>query len=254
VTDSPALDVLLPLDRTGQRLEPRADEADLLALLESPARLVRANMIATLDGGGTGPDGVTASINGPADLRVFQALRTHAEVVLVGAGTARDEGYRALDVPHGLADERARRGLPPHIELAIVTARGELPDALLDADRPPFVVTTASAPLDALRARVGEDHVLAHGTAGRVDLAAALEALAARGLGRVLAEGGPRLLGQLVAQGLVDELFLTWSPLLVGGPAPRVLGDGPWLDPARPMVPVHLLHADGMLLGRWRAR
>ncbi|RHA41313.1 dihydrofolate reductase family protein [Cellulomonas rhizosphaerae] len=255
MTDSPALDVLLPLDRAGQRLEPRADEAELLALLESPARLVRANMIATLDGAGTGPDGVTASINGPADLRVFQALRAHAEVVLVGAGTARDEGYRALDVPDGLADERARRGLPPHIELAIVTASGELPDALLDADRPPYVVTTADSPaLDSLRTRVGDDRVLAHGADGGVDLAATLDALAARGLGRVLAEGGPGLLGQLVAQGLVDELFLTWSPLLVGGPAPRILGDGPWLDPARPLVPVHLLHADGVLLGRWRAR
>ncbi|ROS30837.1 dihydrofolate reductase family protein [Cellulomonas sp. PhB150] len=255
MTDSPALDVLLPLDRAGQRLEPRDDEADLLALFgPSPARLVRANMVATLDGAGTGADGVTASINGPADLRVFRALRAQAEVVLVGAGTARDEGYRALDVPVGLARARDRLGLPPRIELAIVTARGDLPDVLLDAERPPFLVTTADAPLDALRARVGADHVLAHGTDGRVDLAAALESLAALGLGRVLAEGGPGLLAQLVAQGLVDELCLTWSPLLVGGPAPRILGDGPWLDPARPLVPVHLLHADGVLLGRWRAR
>lgn len=255
MTRSPALDVLLPLDRAGQRLEPRDDEAELVELFGTPARHVRANMIATLDGGGTGRDGVTASINGPADLRVFRVLRALAEVVLVGAGTARDEGYRALEVPAGLVDERARRGLPPQIELAIVTASGMLPDPLLDAARPPFVVTTADAPaVDALRARVGEDHVLAHGSGGEVDLAAALEALAARGLGRVLAEGGPGLLGQLVAQGLVDELCLTWSPVLVGGPAPRILRSEAWLDPARHLTPVHLLHADGMLLGRWRAR
>ena len=153
MADSPALDVLLPLDRAGQRLEPRTDEAELLSLFDdAPARHVRANMVATLDGGGTGPDEVTDSINGAADFRVFQALRALAEVVLIGAGTARQERYRALDVPHGLAAQRARRGLPPRIELAVVSLTADLPPDLLDGDHPPYVLTrTRSAPMRARR-------------------------------------------------------------------------------------------------------
>ncbi|MDM7831347.1 dihydrofolate reductase family protein [Cellulomonas edaphi] len=255
MTGSPPLDVLLPLDRAGQRLEPRDDEDELLALFgDDPARLVRANMITTLDGGGTGPDAVTGSINGPADLRVFQVLRSLAEVVLVGGGTVRQERYRALDVPKHLAGQRARRGLPEHIELAVVSRSGALPDELLDAGRPPFVVTAPGCPvLDPLRERLGADHVVVSGGPEGVDLAAALDALAALGLGRVLTEGGPSLLGQLVDAGLVDELCLTWSPVLVGGPAPRILEHPAWLSPARRLRPAHLLHADGVLLGRWRA-
>ena len=254
MTDSPTLDVLLPLDRAGRRLEPRDDEAELLALLDdAPARHVRANMVATLDGGGTGPDEVTGSINGPADFRVFQALRALADVVLIGAGTARQEKYRALEVPAGLTQQRARRGLAPHVELAVVTLTGDLSPDLLDAERPPYVVTTPGCPvLDDLRDRLGADHVLVSGGPAGADLAEALDALARAGLGRVLTEGGPTLLGRLVAGGLVDELCLTWSPLLVGGDAPRILDTPRWLEPARRLTPAHLLHADGVLLGRWR--
>jgi riboflavin biosynthesis pyrimidine reductase len=254
VPESPALDVLLPLDRAGQRLEPRTDEAELLDLFDdAPARHVRANMVATLDGGGTGPDDVTDSINGSADFRVFQALRALAEVVLIGAGTARQERYRALDVAHGLAAQRARRGLPARIELAVVSLTADLPAELLDAEHPPYVLTTPGCPrLADLRTRIGVERVLVSGGPGGVDLGVALDDLADRGLARVLTEGGPTLLGQLVAANLVDELCLTWSPLLVGGPAPRILEAPAWLEPSRHVTAAHLLHADGVLLGRWR--
>jgi len=253
VTDSPALDLLLPVDRA-RRFEPRDDEAELLALFDdAPARHVRANMVSTVDGGGTGRDDVSGSINGPADNRIFQVLRALADVVVVGAGTARDEGYTPLHVPASLAAERRRRGLHDPLELAVVSASGAVPAALLDADRPPFVLTTPGCPdLAELRRRVGGDHVIATGSGRDVDLGAALSALAARGLTRVLAEGGPGLLAQLVAADLIDELCLTWSPLLVGGPAPRVLRTDDWLDPPRRLVARHLLHADGTLLGRWQ--
>ena len=253
MSDSPALDLLVPVD-DARRLEPRDDEAELLALFDDAGpRHVRANMVSTVDGAATGADEVSGSINGPADHRVFQVLRALAEVVVIGAGTARDEAYSALEVPAGLAAQRRRRGLPDVIELAVVTASGAVPAALLDADRPPFVLTTPDCPdLDDLRRRIGGDHVIAAGTGRDVDLDAGLAALAAHGLGRVLAEGGPGLLAQLVAADLVDEVCLTWSPLLVGGPAPRVLRTDEWLDPPRRLVARHLLHADGTLLGRWR--
>ncbi|WP_315097236.1 dihydrofolate reductase family protein [uncultured Cellulomonas sp.] len=258
MADSPALDVLLPLDSAVRHLAPREDEAELAALFtDGPAGgvHVRANMVSTVDGAATGADHVSGSINGPADYRVFRVLRALADVVLVGAGTARAERYPPLDVPHGLRAVRASLGLPDQLELAIVTASGELPDSLLDTDRPPLVLTTGSAPsLDGLRSRIGADRVVVAdgGLPGAVDPRAVVAALAERGLSHVLAEGGPTLLAQLVDADLVDELCLTWSPQLVGGPAGRVTHLPTWFTPARSLTLAHLLHADGVLLGRWR--
>jgi len=253
----PTLDVLLPLERAGERITPDAGERELTTLyahplLERPVRAwVRANMIATLDGAATGADARSGTINGDADLRVFQVLRAAADVVLIGAGTARAEGYGSLPIPPGLAAARAARGQPPGLELAILSGTGDLPAALLDSPSPPLVVTVSDRPdLDALRARIGTDRVIVTGH-GRVDLAAALGALAARGLPRVLAEGGPHVLGDLLAAGLVDELCLTWSPQLVAGPSPRVVDHAQWFAPALTARPAHLLHSGAVLLGRW---
>lgn len=252
----PPLDVLLPLDRAGATLPPEPGEPALHDLYAHPAprpgrtSAVRANMIATIDGSAQGPDGRSRSINGPADWRVFRVMRAVADVVLVGAGTARAEGYTPLPVPADLRAARADRGQAPDLELALVTASGTLPEGLRGTDRPPFVVTVAANPrLADLRTELGADRVLVAGELD-VELAAALDALADRGLTRVLAEGGPRLLTDLVRADLVDELCLTTSPLVVGGPGLRAVGGGDWLDPRRAR-PAHLLHHDGMLLGRW---
>ena len=250
------LDVLLPLDRAGERIPAEADERTLATLYAHPlpgsgTAWVRANMVASLDGAATGPDRRSGTINGEADLRVFQVLRAAADVVLIGAGTARAEGYGALTVPAGLAAARADRGQRADLELAVISGAGTLPAALLDTDRPPLIVTMADRPdLDALRARIGADRVVVAGV-GHVDLSAALADLAARGLVRVLAEGGPHVLGDLLAAGLVNELCLTWSPLLVAGPASRVIAHTAWFSPAVVATPAHLLHSDGVLLGRW---
>ncbi|MDM7853512.1 dihydrofolate reductase family protein [Cellulomonas alba] len=258
----PAFDVLLPVERAGSRLEAAPDEVELMGLYNDripvhPPRgvHVRANMIGTIDGAATGADHVTGSINGSADWRVFRVLRALADVVLIGAGTARDERYSALEVPAGLEAVRARLGRAERIELAIVSASGAVPPDLLDAERPPIVITTFASPsLDALRERIGSERVIVApgATPEQVDLGVALRTLGTRGLQHVLAEGGPRLLAELVAADLVDELCLTWSPRLVGGPAPRILNDERWLEPARETRPVHLLHSDGVLLGRWQ--
>jgi riboflavin biosynthesis pyrimidine reductase len=253
----PGLDVLLPLDRAGEHLAPAAGEPALHALYAHPdphpgrTSAVRANMIATVDGSAQGPDGRSRSINGPADWRAFRVQRAVADVVLVGAGTARDEGYTPLSVPADLREARADRGLRPDLALAVVTLSGDLPDGLHGTDRPPYVVTAASCPrLAELRAEIGEERVLVAGDR-TVDLAVALDALAERGLTRVLAEGGPRLLSDLLHAGLVDELCLSTSPLVVAGPALRPVHGAAWLDPVQRAAPAHLLHHDGMLLGRW---
>jgi riboflavin biosynthesis pyrimidine reductase len=253
--DVPTLDFLLPLRRAGEQIPAAPGEPILTSLYRHPAATgevyVRANMISTLDGAATGPDRVSGSINGAADARVFRVARAAADIVLIGAGTARAEGYGALEIDAELAEARRQRGQGRTLELAVVSADGPLPDRLLDSDRPPYVLTGSARPdLAALRSRIGADRVLVAGTGRSVDLAAGLRQLADLGLGRVLAEGGPHLLGELLGARLVDELCLTTSPMLVAGPAPRIVDSPRWLTPVAAR-PAHLLHADGVLLGRW---
>ena len=249
-TRAPALAVLWPAERAGEVVpgeDAERGEPALRALYAPPGsapggRWVRANMVSTLDGAAWGPDASTRSIGSPADLRVLRLLRAVADAVLVGAGTVRAEGY-------GL--------LRPGTELAVVSRSGRLPSGrgLLPAERDDgrsaLVVTCAgagAAALADLRAAVGDERVVVAGDE-QVDLPRALDALAERGLRQVLCEGGPALLRDLLGAGLLDELCLTWSPLLAGGDAGRLLADGGPLG--RPARLAHLLHAEGTLLGRW---
>ncbi|GAA4624860.1 dihydrofolate reductase family protein [Cellulomonas oligotrophica] len=252
----PVLDQLVPAGRT-TALPPAPDEPDLVALLRRPrARLVRANMVASVDGAAHGPDDRSGSLGSPADARVFAVLRALADVVLVGAGTVRAEGYRELPVPAGLRDVRRALGLAPGIVLAVVTRSGRVPEEVLDGPGDVLVVTGDGGAGQAVRA-AGSDRVLHVPSTDHdgPDLARAVDALVARGLPHVLAEGGPRLLADLLGAGLVDELCLTTSPVVVGGTAPRVVADGPWLEPGSPARLAHLLHApDGTLLACWALR
>lgn len=242
----------------GDLHDTRADVLEALAdLYAYPAPVpatgwVRANMVSTLDGAATGPDARTASISSTADKAVFGVLRGLADVVLVGAGTARAEGYSLPRAAAGFADRRAQRRQAPAPRLAVVTRSGELP-AGTDTGDPgaePLVVTCASADLRRLRGRFGTDRVLVSGE-DRVDPAVAVAQLAARGLHRVLLEGGPQLLADFVATGRLDELCLTLSPLMVGGDGPRLTA-GP--DGRLPFRLAHLVEADGTLLTRWLAQ
>jgi riboflavin biosynthesis pyrimidine reductase len=251
MADAPTLEVLLPV---GQGPIGPDDEADLDAHYAEP-RLpwLRVNMIATLDGAATGSDGRSGSINGAADHRVFVALRAWADVILVGARTVRAEGYRAARTPEHLLTARRRRGQADHPVLAIVTGSGDLPDTVLTDEPVPWVVTTSDAPgVRALRRRLPRDRVLVQESA--VDPAGIVDALVNARLPRILAEGGPNLLGALLAAQVVDELCLTWSPQVVAGPAPRPVVAPAWLEPPTRARLGGLLHCDGTLLGRWLLR
>lgn len=258
---APTLEVLVPAASAGTRLPPSADESDLLALFDDPPRRpstgahVRAVMLATLDGAVTGSDGRAGSAGDPADRRLFAALRALADVVLVGAGTVRAEGYESVQVPAALRAVRTARGRPAEVTLAVITASAALPEPVLAATPAPLVLTTSAAPgLPALRERLGADQVLiADGADPRhVDPLAAVRALAERGLTHVHAEGGPRVLGELLAAGVVDELCLTIGARLVGGTARRVVDTPIWLDPVVETELILLLRGGGTLLGRWR--
>jgi riboflavin biosynthesis pyrimidine reductase len=196
---------------------------------------LRVNMVSTVDGAATGPDGRSGGINNAADKRVFDTLRRLCDAVVVGAGTARDEGYRPFTKP-----------------LVLVSRSGEVPSRLRDAPAGSVLMATCAAAehLDETRALLGGDHLLVLGQ-HRVDLAELKRTLVDRGLANLLSEGGPRLLRGLLAEGVVDELDVTIVPRVLGGEHPRIL-DGPPLD--RSLTLVSLLEDDGTLLGRWLAR
>jgi 5-amino-6-(5-phosphoribosylamino)uracil reductase len=244
----------------------RADVVQALADLYSyPTPLptsgwVRANMVSTLDGSASGGDGLSGTIGGAADRMVFRVLRGLADVVVVGAGTARSEGYHLPEPAPDFAERRAKAGQAPAPVLALVTRSGRLPEAndLFTGDvvsgGGTLVVTCTAADVDGLRARLGSDRVVVAGE-DDVDPVIAVAQLAARGLRRVLLEGGPRLLGRFESSSRLDELCLTTSPLVVAGDGPRIAHD---TDPdGRPrsvtlrMRAAHLVECDGLLLGRW---
>ena len=156
---------------------------------------------------------------------MFGVLRGLADVVLVGAGTARMEGYRALRPKPAYADLRASLGQRPAPVLALVSGRLDLDPAseLFHGGGERTVVVTSAAADPSARARLAEvADVLVAGDE-QVDLPVALDELAQRGLGRLLCEGGPTLLADLAASGRLDELCLTVAPQLVAGDGPRIL-------------------------------
>lgn len=203
---------------------------DVYTDLEIPAGDARPHvylgMVASVDGSAV-VEGGSAGLGGEADRAAFRRLRETCDVILVGAGTVRREDYRPPRAPDDVVARRRARGLAPRATIAVVTGSGELhPGARLFADPTyrPIVVTSTTAEAEHLDAvadvvRCGDEEV---------DLAAALRELADRGARRVLCEGGPTLNGTLLRAGLVDELFLTIAPSVVGSSPHRIVaGDLP---------------------------
>jgi len=212
---------------------------------------VRANFISTLDGAATGDDGRSDSINIGADRDVFGLLRALSDVILVGAGTARTEGYRRAVVRAPWLNLRA--GRPAQPTMAVVSRSGDVPAALSRArtDSGEVLLVTCeragAQAIDLARSTLGEHHVIVEGDQS-VDLAAAVDALAVRGLRRILCEGGPHLLGDLTAAGRLDELCLTLAPIMVAGDHPRITAGAALTSHLLPRL---LIESDGAILGRW---
>ncbi|MGJ6981523.1 pyrimidine reductase family protein [Aestuariimicrobium soli] len=186
---------------------------------------LRANMVVSLDGSTT-IDGRVGALTSPEDQVLLHLLRTLADVTLVGAGTIRNEGYGPLSVSDEVAAARTARGQTPEPGLAIVTNSCALDAAaslFTEARTRPIVLTCQAAPTDRREALARVADVVVVGD-GQVDLPRAIEALHARGLTRVLTEGGPTLLGDLFADDLVDEVLFVLSPVVVGGGSPLSTG------------------------------
>ncbi|MEW1723045.1 pyrimidine reductase family protein [Streptomyces sp. NPDC093109] len=215
---------------------------------------LRANMVSTLDGAAA-HDGRSQLLSSAADMRVFGTLRALADAVVVGAETVRLEGYRPARARDAFAARRAAAGQGPAPVIAVVSAGLGLDftaPLFTEPLVPTLVLTGDAAPAERIRAaREAGAEVLIAGDGPGVDPVRALHALAERGLVRLLTEGGPRLLGQFVAAGVLDELCLTVSPALTAGAAQRIAG-GP--GPAVPerFALASLLEQDGFLFTRYR--
>jgi riboflavin biosynthesis pyrimidine reductase len=201
----------------------RSDLAELYTYPGSDRAWVRANMVTSADGAAT-IRGRSSGLSGDADRGLFALLRTLCDVILVGAGTARAERYAAVrpdELWPGLRD-----GATPVPAIAVVTRRVslDLNTPLLTAALPrarTIIITTEQAPAELRAEAAGLADVIVAGD-DTADLGFAVDELAKRGYRRILAEGGPQLLGQLAADELLDELCLTISPLVASGAASRI--------------------------------
>ncbi|MEE3850513.1 pyrimidine reductase family protein [Gordonia sp. LSe1-13] len=216
-----------------------------------PRPCVRANMVSSIDGAVT-VDGRSGGLGGPGDKMVFRVLRALADVVLVGASTAVTEGYRQPSPDDAFATDREAREQSPAPALALLSRSLSIPDdypPLANADT--IVLTCESAPADRRSALADAGATLIDCGADTVDVHTVMDVCAERGWIRVLSEGGPSLLGALVAADVLDELCVTTSPTLVGGDAGRIIGhDGP-ADLRRMRPESFITDDDGFVFTRW---
>lgn len=216
---------------------------------------VRLDMVSSVDGAGS-VAGRSAGLQTPGDNRVFAVLRDLCDVILVGAGTARSEGYGPA-VPSAARQARREslgyRAIP---RTALVSGSLDIdPASPLIADAPtsaPTLVLTHAASDPALRALLGRHAEVVIVGDTSVDLCAARSHLVGLGLRRILCEGGPSLLASIVDAQVADELCLSLTPWLVGPGPGRIASGAPWPgDPQRAEL-THLLEEDGALFARYR--
>lgn len=198
---------------------------------------VYANFVSSIDGivaleGGTAPSGGIISGRNEADRFVMGLLRAYADAVVVGAGTVRAEGGRALWTPEFIFPSAAggyralRQALTrePTPRLVIVSARGDLDPALRALQVGALVVTTKQAAARLRKALPAATEVRPISEGEHIEVAEIFKTLEADGHRTILTEGGPRLFGRMVASDRVDELFLTVSPVLHGQKDERSFG------------------------------
>jgi riboflavin-specific deaminase-like protein len=212
---------------------------------------VVANFVSSADGKASF-HGRSGRLGGDVDRALFHRLRTQVDAVLVGSGTLRAERYGRLVRDPELRAAREAQGLAPDPLACVVSRSLELPldiGLFQDPGQPSLVLTSSERQLQGLGPGVEVERV----EAAQLTMTAALRRLrAGHGVRSVLAEGGPTVMGVLVAEDLVDELFLSLAPRLAGGgKAPTILEGEPLADLIE-LDLVWALEAGGELFLRYR--
>jgi riboflavin biosynthesis pyrimidine reductase len=197
--------------------------------LAIPEGRVYANFVSSIDGivaleGGRAPSGGIISGHNEADRFVMGLLRAYAEAVLVGAGTVRAEGGKALWTPDYIypAAAKAFADLRQELErekvprLVIVVGSGDLNPSERALEVGALVLTTTASAKRLRKVLPKASEVRAISDRDPIDVDDIFNALHADGYHTILSEGGPQLFGQLISNDRVDELFLTVSPVLEG--------------------------------------
>lgn len=244
----------LIFDRSGDGDRP-VDHAALIELYRHPApqagAWLRTNFVTTLDGSTQGADGRSGSINTTSDQEVFALHRALADAVVVAGGTARNEGYRSIDLAPWQQALRLAEGLAPHPTLVVISGSADLDPVIATPHEgeggPVMVVTTAGKPPAALAPLRDAGVEIVESDLDQIDLARVVDDLAGRGLARLLCEGGPTLHRDLLAAGLVDELSLTLSPMVVGGDGQRTTAGAALAESLDFQLSFALLADDGTL-------
>ena len=225
-----------------RRLLPEGPEIDALAYVRSldlrvlgtERPYVIANFVASADGRTT-VDDQSRKLSGPADRELFYALRERVDCVLVGTKTLAAEHYKRM-LPAAERRERRMAAGRPAEPLAVTVSRsGRVPrDIPLFVDAPERVLVFEGdgVPLDAVLHTLRRDH----------------------GVETLLCEGGPTLFGALLRAGLVDELFVTLAPALVGGTSGPSMVSGPPTEVPADLKLTGALERHGTLFLRYTIR
>ena len=231
--------------------EELASELDLRALAPPGRPYLGINMVSSLDGKAT-LDWRTKGLSSDVDRRLFHHLRTQADAVMVGAGTAREERYGRMTKNDELRQKRMNAGFVADALAVVVSGRLDLPPDLPLLNEPDQRVVIAT----------GSDASLPEGLPSQIAYERTgddLPLLAARlrhehGARSVVCEGGPTLNFHLLSAGLVDELWLTLNPKLAGGAAALTIVAGRELVNPVDLEAVSVAEGDGDLFTRWRVR
>ena len=225
----------------------RALELESLAPPDRP--YIVCNFVSSVDGKAE-VDGTSGALGGDGDLAVFRSLRTQTDAILAGTGTLRAEGYGALvrDEPRQaqrVAQARERQPLG-----VVISRSGHVPweiPMFEDPDTRIALYLGSDAEVPDTQAQTRVHRLETDGT-----LATVMQSLRTdHGVRSLLCEGGPGMFNALLAEDLVDELFLTVAPALVGGPGKSITAGDPLPDGPRPTRLVWALHRDAHLFLRY---
>ena len=225
----------------------RTLELERLAPADRP--YIVCNFVSSIDGKAE-VDGTSGALGGDGDLAVFRSLRTQTDAILAGTGTLKAEGYGALVRDPARRQQRVEQGRDPQPLGVVISRSGNVPWEIPmfdDADTRVALYLGPDAEVPATQAQTTVHPMGADGT-----LTAVMRSLRAdHGVRSLLCEGGPGMFNALLAEDLVDELFLTFAPALVGGSGASITSGDALAGGPRTTRLVWALHGDGHLFLRY---